>query len=326
MTHHQPGRAQLVAYFEGKITDTIIRAGIEDYIASGADPLFVEDCMQAAWENMNTEEPLYSAPAHWDKFRMMAGLRSTRKSFIRPMFAAAATLLLLIAFAAMYFILRPHTSIPEIVWQQVTAGPRELRTVHLPDGSTLTVFPGSTISYNNLYNDKAREVRLQGRAYFNIASAAGKPFSVITGQYTTQVLGTSFEIFDQPQRKELAVILVSGKVRLLNEQKQMLSDLQPDQQMVINTGNAQFNIVPVAAKSMVSWTSGRLSYDQASLADVCRDLENWYGARISIHRAALGSKRITAAFERMPLPAVMNILSRTAGFTYKEVNGIIEVY
>lgn len=326
MTHHQPGREQLIAYFEGKITDITTREAIEDYIASGADPLFIQDCMQTAWENVNTEEPLYSAPAHWDKFRMMAGIRSTRKASIRPMFAAAATLLLLIAFAAMYFIFRPHKPIPEIVWQQVTASPRELRTVHLPDGSTLTIFPGSTISYNNLYNDKVREVRLQGRAYFNIASVANKPFSVITGKYTTQVLGTSFEIFDQQQRKELAVIVISGKVRLLNEQKQQLSDLQPDQQMVIHTGNAQFDIVPIAAESMVSWTSGRLFYDQARLADVCRDLENWYGVRISIHRAILGQKRITAGFERMSLPAVMNILSQTAGFTYKEVNGDIEVY
>jgi ferric-dicitrate binding protein FerR (iron transport regulator) len=326
MAHHQPGRAQLIAYFEGNITDISTREAIEDYVASGADPLFIQDCMQTAWEKINTEEPLYSAPAHWDKFRMLAGIRRTRKSLIRPLFAAAATLFLLIAFAAMYFIFRPHKAIPEIVWQKVTASPRELRTVHLPDGSTITVFPGSTISYNKLYNDKAREVHLQGRAYFNIASAAGKPFSVTTGKYTTQVLGTSFEIFDQPQRGELAVVLVSGKVRLLNEQKQKLSDLQPDQQMVIHTGNAQFSIVPIAAQSMVSWTSGRLSYDQARLADVCRDLENWYGTRISIHRAILGQKRITAGFEGMPLSSVMNILSQTAGFTYKEVKGGIEVF
>lgn len=326
MAHHQPGRAQLIAYFEGKITDISTREAIENYLASGADPLYVQDCMQTAWENVNTEEPLYSAPAHWDKFRMLAGIRSTRKPLIRPMFAAAATLLLLVAFAAMYFIFRPHKPIPDIVWQQVTAGPRELRTVHLPDGSTFTVFPGSTISYNNLYNDKVREVQLWGRAYFDIASVAGKPFSVTTGKYTTQVLGTSFEIFDQPQREELAVVVVSGKVRLLNQYKEKLSDLQPDQQMVIHTGDAQFSIAPVAAKTMVSWTSGRLSYDQARFADVCRDLENWYGTRISIHRPILGQKRITAGFEGMTLPAVMSILSQTAGFTYKEVKGGIEVY
>jgi transmembrane sensor len=326
MAHHQPGRAQLIAYFEGKITEITVREAIEDYLASGADPLFVQDCMQTAWENVNTEEPLYVAPAQWDKFRMLAGIRSTRKTLIRPMFAAAATLLLLIAFAAMYFIFPPHTSVPDIVWQQVTASPRELRTIHLPDGSTLTVFPGSTISYNNLYNDKVREVQLRGRAYFNVASVAGKPFSVTTGKYTTEVLGTSFEIFDQPQREELAVVVVSGKVRLLNEHKEKLSDLQPDQQMVIRTGDAQFSIAPVAAKTLVSWTSGRLSYDQALLADVCRDLENWYGTRISIQRTTLGQKRITAGFEGMPLSAVMNILSQTAGFTYKEVKAGIEVY
>lgn len=325
MVNHPPGDEQLVAYFEGKITDAATRAAIENYIAADTDPRLIEACMQKAWEN--TQGPAVpAAPADWDKFRMLAGIRIPKKGFIRPMFAAAATLLLLVSFGALYFISHKTPPAATIVWQEISAGPRELRKVQLTDGSSLTLFPGSTIRYNNMYNEKVREVRLQGRAYFDVAAVADKPFLVTTGNYTTQVLGTSFDIAERPKQKALTIVLVSGKVRLLNAKQQPLSDLQPDQQLTLHTDNAQYNILPVAAQSMISWTTGRLSYDQATLEEVCRELEAWYGIDITIHRKGLGTKRITADFERMPLSAVMHILSETAGFSYKEVNGSIQVY
>jgi transmembrane sensor len=326
MVNHPPGSEQLIAYFEGKITDASTRAAIDAFIAADTAPLLVQDCMQAAWDNTRDAAIQPATAADWDKFRVIAGIHVTRKGVVRPMFAAAATLLLLVSFAAMYFVFQQRKTAPAIVWRQVSAGPGELRKVHLSDGSNLTIFPGSTIRYNNQYNAQVREIHLQGRAYFDVAAVAGKPFSVITGQYTTQVLGTAFEIAEQPQKQALAVVLVTGKVRLLNAQQQPLSELQPDQQITIHTDNAQYNILPVAAKSMVSWTTGRLTYDQTALADVCRELEKWYGVNITLQRATLGQKRITADFEHMTLSAVMHILSETAGFSWREVNNNIEVY
>lgn len=326
MTNQQPDSGQLTAYFEGKITDTEQKAGIEDYIASGADPLFVQGCMERAWERMDSGVIPPGVPADWNTFRMMAGIRTTRRIKISRILSVAAAFLLLVTGAAAFFLLRQHKQATTAVWQQVAAGPRELRTIHLPDGSDVTLFPGSRISYSNMYNKDSREIRLEGRGYFNIAAVADKPFSVITGKYITQVLGTSFEINDQPESKKIVVMLVSGKVRLMDQQKHILSDLQPDQQMTIQTANADYSIMPVQAKSLINWTRGHLSYDQATLADVCKELEDWYGTSITIHRAALGKKHITAGFDHMSLQAVMNILSQTAAFTYKEVNGNIEIY
>lgn len=326
MVHHPPGRAQLIAYFEGKITDATTKEAIEAYIAADTDPLLVQACMQTAWEHIREADVPHSTPADWQRFRMLAGIRTSRNRFLRPMLAAAATLLLLLSLSYIYFMLRkPPVSTP-LAWQEITAGPRELRTIRLPDGSDLTLFPGSTVSYNNAYNKHARAIRLKGRAYFNVATVAGKPFTVSAGNYTTQVLGTSFEIFERPQRQELSVVLVSGKVRLLNAQHQFLSDLRPDQQITVHTDNARFNILPVAAQSMVAWTTGKLSYDQATLADVCRELEKWYGVNITIQRPALEKKRITADFEHLSLPAVLHILSETAGFGYTEKDNHIAVY
>lgn len=325
MANHPPGSEQLVAYFEGKITDAATRAAIESYIAADTEPQKIEAAMQQAWKNL-PEPAIPAAPADWDKFRMIAGIRQPKTGFIRPMLAAAATLLLLASLGTFYFISHNMQPAQALVWQEVSAGPRELRKVQLADGSTLTLFPGSVIRYNNLYNEKTREIRLQGRAYFDVAAVANKPFLVTTGHYTTQVLGTSFDIAERNEEKTIRIVLVSGRVRLLNGRRQPVSDLQPNQQLTLHTGNAQFNILPVAAQSTISWTSGRLSYDQVTLEEVCRELAAWYGTTIKIQRKDLGTKRITADFERMPLPTVMHILSETAGFTYREVADKIELY
>ncbi|MBW8688308.1 FecR family protein [Chitinophaga rhizophila] len=325
MDTYQPGRATLIAYFEGTITDASTRAAVEAYIAADTHPLLVQACMQTAWENTRNIVVTPAAPADWDKFRMIAGIREHRRKSVWPALVVAATLLLLVSSVLLYYIHRRPQTTP-VAWTEIAAAAQELRTVHLQDGTKLTLFPGAKIRYNNQYNHTTRALQLTGRAYFEVATVAGKPFTVATGQYTTQVLGTSFEIAEKPHQHELKVVLVSGKVRLMDAQQQVLSDLQPDQQITIRTDNAAYHVLKVDAGSLVSWTAGRLSYDQATLEEVCTELEKWYGQQIIIHRAALEKKRVTADFEHMPLSAVMDILSETAGFTYKEVNGHIEVY
>lgn len=321
MADFQPGSLLLTSYFEGKISDPAVKADIETYIASGKDAAFVQACMEAAWTNTSGAMPETAAEGDWQQFRRLAGI-STQHRTLYPRVAAAAALLLLMAVAGWLF-LKPQHKATALAWKTVTAAPGAPHRLQLPDGSLVTIFPGSSVSYNDEFNTTLREIRLSGRAFFNVTGAAQRPFFVNTGKYTTQVLGTSFEIDD---RQSLAVTLVSGKVRLLGGHGQRLTELQPGQQAVVDKQADSFRLAAIETDALTAWTSGQLSFDQEQLNTVCADLRQWYKTPISITRKELLQKHITAEFKQLPLAAVMEILSQTAGFRYRQEKDTIVIY
>ncbi|SKA41818.1 ferric-dicitrate binding protein FerR, regulates iron transport through sigma-19 [Chitinophaga eiseniae] len=321
MADFQPDSLLLTRYFEGKISDPATRAVIEAYIVSGKDAAFVQACMEAAWAGASSATPDKASDNDWQQFRRLAGITAQRR-MLYPQIAAAATLLLLVTVATWLFF-KPRPRQPALAWHTITAAPGTPRQVQLPDGSQATIFPGSAISYVPAFNAAIREVRLSGRAFFNITSAADRPFLVTSGKYTTQVLGTAFEVDD---RSRLTVTLLSGKVRLLGYHGQRLTDLQPQQQVIVDKQAGSFRLAAVAADAATSWTTGQLTFDQEKLNAVCEDLQQWYNVKIRITGKELLQKRITAEFKQLPLPAVMDILSQTAGFRYRQEKDTIVIY
>lgn len=321
MADFQPDSHLLTRYFEGKISNPATRAAIEVYIVSGKDAAFVQACMEAAWANTSAATPDKASDNDWQQFRRLAGI-TARRRMLYSRLAAAATLLLIVTVAAWLFF-KPAPRQPVLAWQTITAAPGTPRELQLPDGSQVTIFPGSSVSYIPEFNTAIREVRLSGRAFFNIHSAAERPFLVTSGKYTTQVLGTAFEVDD---RSRLTVTLLSGKVRLLGYHGQRLTDLQPDQQVIVDKQAGSFHLSAVAANAATSWTSGQLTFDQEPLNTVCEDLQQWYNIKIRINGKGLLQKRITAEFKQLPLPAVMDILSQTAGFRYRQEKDTIVIY
>ncbi|MBC9914467.1 FecR family protein [Chitinophaga varians] len=321
MADFQPDSLLLTSYFEGKISDPAVKADIEAYIGSGKDAAFIQACMEAAWNNTSDAASDEAADGDWRRFRRLAGISVPHRKMY-PQLAAAATLLLLVAVAGWLF-LKPKRQEVAHAWKTVTAAPGAPHQLQLPDGSQVTIFPGSSVSYHMEFNSPLREVRLSGRAFFQVTGTAQRPFFVNTGKYTTQVLGTSFEIDD---RHMLAVTLISGKVRLLGNHGQRLTELQPNQQAVIDKQAGSFRLTNVEAEVVTAWTAGKLSFDQEQLHTVCADLQQWYKTPIRIKREELLQKRVTAEFRQLPLSAVMEILSQTAGFRYRQEKDTMVIY
>lgn len=322
----------MIAYFAGTLPEQD-RSIAEDYIASGQDTAFVQACMEMAWHQTTTAGIHYLPDQDaWEKFYHRTRIDTTvkepapqqqlpRRRFLRISVAAAVIVLLGTAYT---FFASRSTPTP-VSWTMVTGTPMLIKKVQLPDGSSITLFPGTSIRYNNEYNQHERTILLQGRAFFDVAAAAGKPFLVKTGNYTTQVLGTRFEIQEESNLQQLSLILQSGKVQLLAAGKP-LGDLHPGEQLLLHTGNGQFNIRPVAAATATAWISGELSYEQTDFAVACRELEAWYGIQITIHRPELLHKHITASFHRMSLKNALDILSQTARFTWQQDQQHIHIY
>ena len=68
-----------------------------------------------------------------------------------------------------------------------------LYDVILPDGSRVRLNGGTRIVYLTLFGDQ-RRVEVDGEAYFEVEHDARRPFVVVTGEVSSTVLGTPFNV------------------------------------------------------------------------------------------------------------------------------------
>lgn len=88
---------------------------------------------------------------------------------------------------------------------------RERRQLLLPDGSTVWLNAGTTITYRQT-PDSMREVTLSGEAYFSVRHDASHPFVVHTGRMDIRDIGTAFNVRAYPLDKTIEATLVEGSI------------------------------------------------------------------------------------------------------------------
>lgn len=101
----------------------------------------------------------------------------------------------------------------------------------LPDGSTVKIYPNSSIEYLPAFESDKRDVHLQGKALFSVAKDAGRPFTVYCAAMSVTALGTSFLVSDTK------VKLIDGKIKVsaLNGSSQTV--LLPGEQLRLTNGH-----------------------------------------------------------------------------------------
>ncbi|PRD48943.1 FecR family protein [Sphingobacterium haloxyli] len=154
-----------------------------------------------------------------EKIRIRKREHHLRRSNRIVQLGIAASLLLFISFhfweASLpsdmpVFVQRDSTSSPQ--WVVITNESIPVDTIHLSDRSTVHLYKKSSIRYLADFSDSAREVHLEGKAFFDVEKDAKRPFSVFAGETKTTALGTSFTIDTYIEDRHTNVVLHTGKV------------------------------------------------------------------------------------------------------------------
>lgn len=332
----KPGKEQLIRYFKGTCSqeeETLIQA----YVATGQDASLVEECVKIAWEATGHEpllpeiSPLEREQA-WERFIQLRSpvvkLHSIKKGTASGRwrkYAAAAILIGCAIMVGRLFTGRRATDAPKLSYQHLQVPVGERRLVKLPDGSSITLYPGSSVDIPDNYNQKDRALLVSGRAFLEVKPDAQRPFYVTTAGLTTRVLGTAFEVNTAYSYNQVAITLLNGAVSVSNGSKELAS-LSPHQQLTFDTVNATFEVKHISADQVTAWTKGMLVYDQIRLDSICKDLEKWYGISIMISDPQLVKKRITISLKQQPVNEMLRILSETSGFKYTMKQKYVSIY
>jgi ferric-dicitrate binding protein FerR (iron transport regulator) len=211
-----------------------------------------------------------------------------------PWIKIAASLLLIVLFSGvLYYYWYPSFSENQQIAESSSAVVPNF--IALPDGSTVVLNAGSALDYPMVFSGKAREVSLNGEAYFDIAHDNEHPFIVHTGKLTTTVLGTAFNIRAYADQSDIIVTVTRGKVKV-SDDKKVLGIINPDQQITFNRSQEQTEQKVVDVQSVTSWMEKDIYFDDITIGHALVQLEKRFGISIRLSNENIRNCRFTATF------------------------------
>lgn len=232
-----------------------------------------------------------------------------------PRFAFASVIVALLIGGGAIFLWRGEGQRPVAVAQvsapfETRVG--EIHTVRLADGTTVTLDTDSAIE--PVFSGQARVVRLtRGRARFDVAHDAGRPFMVEAGGRTIIDRGTLFDVV--LGRDGVKVVLLRGAVEI-RDRKSPVAGGAPIVRLVPGqvfadapaSGVQQVSAAPGGADQ---WVKGMLSFDGAPLEQVVAAANRYSEHKIRLGEPALAGLRVTGTFHATPTDALAAILAAT---------------
>jgi ferric-dicitrate binding protein FerR (iron transport regulator) len=197
----------------------------------------------------------------------------------------------------------------------------EQKYLLLPDSTQVWLNAASSLEFPETFQTGKREVYLVGEAFFDVKHAAHMPFLIHTGNVTTRVVGTAFNIKAYPDQPDIIVAVKRGKVQVSKNEK-LIATLTMGQQVTVTAAAQQADIQPTKESRVADWTTGQLSYTSRPLGDILKDLERNYNVTIELTAASLEQEIVTTSFRRdIGVGEALDILCGLTDTQLKKENG-----
>lgn len=228
---------------------------------------------------------------------------------------AAAIILLCVSGATAYFMKQADTySLKKNAEWLTVIAEHDDRTCVLPDGTSVYLRKGAVLSYPGTFVASTRDVSIRGEAFFDVTPNPEKPFIVNASNLFVKVLGTSFSVQAPDKTEIISVTLVEGSVSLNDVNQKELFRLMPNQKADYSVNNGQCTISDVDSERLTSWRKGILSYDNASIEEIIRLIEQTYNVSLQYSKPENDSQRFSGAFlKTQKLETVLELTSRLTG-------------
>ncbi|MEG0500477.1 MAG: FecR family protein, partial [Rikenellaceae bacterium] len=174
----------------------------------------------------------------------------------------------------------------EIKYNRLIIPKKYSYTIVLSDGSEVCLNAGSELKYPENFGGDAREVTLNGEAYFKVTKSK-IPFVVKVNNVRVKVYGTEFNI-NNLYSNTIETTLVSGSVGVKTEENEEVI-IKPNQMISVNKSTNESVVSEVDVENYISWKNGNFHYTDYSFTDVINDITVWYGVTIKLSDAV--SKR-----------------------------------
>lgn len=311
----------LFAHFSGQATPLQHRL-IEEWLKESINQEQYYECLEE-WDRLNLQY-------HPDEDSILERLQqqievyeqptpaAKKKSFLFPIrWVAAASVVIVSLLAAGYLFRKP------LLTQTVATTFGEVRKETLPDGSVVTLNAHSQLRFPRFgFGESSRDVFLTGEATFSVRHLPShQPFIVHTDrQFDVTVLGTEFTVY--ARNRDAHVVLHQGKVQIdyqgVSKPERLtmlpgdLVKLNPNRRLQVNHFKH--------TNQHKAWQYHQYVFDQTSLLDIARMLEENYGLQVTIRDETLASRTISGTFRATTAEELLQVVTELLNVNYNRQN------
>lgn len=263
--------------------------------------------------------------------------RTKRLSWYNSFVKVAAVLLVAILITSLFFYINPGPAAQQVASRyEIIVPDGQKSSLVLPDGTKVMVNAGSRLFLPKENEPDKREVWLDGEAFFEVTKNPHQPFVVHTSDIQVKVLGTTFNVRAYEDEKLVETTLVEGQVALnTTEGNGQDVSLLPDQKAIFVKSkdaalgaalqrqfgqNIKVGHILVSGKinpeSAISWTQGKLTFEDEYFDVIAHRLERYYGVRIRLKDETLKNMRYTGTIKNISLDQALRALQSTTAFKY----------
>lgn len=202
------------------------------------------------------------------------------------------------------------------------------KTFHLKleDGSSVTLNAESSLTYPSHFNGMNREVSLSGEAYFEVARDSSRPFKVASEALQVAVLGTEFNLRSYPGEATHSASLFEGKVlvQIRNNANSSL-ELDPGHGVTFNSATGSFTQNLVSRNREASWINGELTMQEASAAELFRELERRFAISIDNQYPEMNARHFSGTFniKGKKIDDILNLIRLDTDFRFTRKGSVV---
>ena len=176
----------------------------------------------------------------------------------------------------------------------------EVQEFVLPDGSEVTLAPGSRLTYSE---KTPRNTRLEGKAFFEVARDEAVPFEITADGAFVRVLGTQFVVDAGSSVKE--VYVTEGKVLFAKSSDSEGVILTKDMHATLSQSD-QLPVIAVEADvNTIAWQRGTFIFDKTPLNEVLKTLSEHY--KVSFAATDM-DKQLSGEFSTEDLDLIISLI------------------
>ncbi len=271
------------------------------------------DDFQEVWSIMDKTSPQsnINIDAEWKILQStlkQSDKAITRTFTLRPILRIAASILIIIGLSYSGWLFYNNKSVQSPI--------AETNSITLPDGSLVTLNAASKLTYTKVGWDKRRVVSLNGEAFFEVTKNPRIPFIIRANGAEVKVLGTSFNVKAYKNDSIVEVTVKEGVVSVYEHRRE-------DKNLIITKGEkAIFNNIEKTIikqtnedKNVIAWKTRTMVFENDSLQDVVKTLQNVYHIGILIQSPEIKHCTITTIFDNKDIETVMKVLKSTLDVT-----------
>ena|GEM_PF-1650534 len=241
---------------------------------------------------------------------------------LKPAVAMAAMIVVVLSISVFMNMWPQHS---QIAVQTFHTAIGEIQEVVLKDGSIMKLNT-NTMAITKFSQDQRLVELSNGEAFFDVVRDENCPFLVRALGGEARVLGTAFNVRNRCGKVMVAVAKGQVLVRKLGTRENKINGqaiLSADQWVSYREWEGPGKVQTGHLKCALAWQQNKLVFHSEPLADVLKQIEDYYPVRIKLAHSGSARERMTGTFENRSLEEILESIQIAFNLKAVREDGVV---